>query len=247
MPAIPINIGPITGDTVSAVSVITLVRGDTNGSIPGVSLPIALTLSSGTWSGSFNDATPSPYYFITYTVTFSDASVYGPFGDTVSGLTGSVTGFWTSQTLITRYMGQTLGGQLSNLDNALSGSDPAGFSDAITHAENWINYQLALYGYPNGATTPAFPKTSLAYGVLSDSATILAAYWLYAKRGVEDDAKGIAGKFEGLKNEAESRVKRILHDKIPDVARSFNSRPALITQGYVGPTSIPVSTIPVVP
>jgi hypothetical protein len=159
--------------------------------------------------------------------------------------TPPVVGFWTNSTLIDRYLGQTLGDQLSNVDNNQVGSDPAGYNDAIIHAENWINYQLRLFGYPSGVTSPQFPTTSLAFGVLSDAATMIAAYWLYAKRGIFDKGDEVSGKFAKVKNEGEGMVNEILRNKIQDVPRSFNSRPALLTSGLSIGT--PASSIPVVP
>jgi hypothetical protein len=74
---------------------------------------------------------------------------------------------------------------------------------------------------------------------------MIAAYWLYAKRGIFDKGDEVSGKFAKVKNEGEGMVNEILRNKIQDVPRSFNSRPALLTSGLSIGT--PASSIPVVP
>lgn len=247
MPAVPINIGPITGDTATAVSVVTLLRGDTNAAPAGVSLPIALTLSGSTWSGSFSESSPAAYYLATYTVTFADGGFVGPYALVVSGEVTSAVGFWTNQTNIERFIGAALGAQLSNVNQNSNIADPSGYADAIAYAESFINYQLFLFGYPTGATTPAFPTSSFAYAAFNNAATVLAAYWLYVKRGIFDDKDKAGGKFAKLKEDAEKEIKAIVRNRISDVTRvGWSHTPAVILVS--GPqTNQPLSTIGQVP
>lgn len=247
MPAVPINIGPITGDTATAVSVVTLLRGDTNTAPAGVTLPIALALSGSLWGGSFTESSPAAYYLATYTVTFSDGGMVGPYALVVSGEASSAIGFWTNQTNIERFIGQQLGANLSNVNQNSNIADPSGYADAIAYAESFINYQLSLFGYPTGVTSPAFPTPSFAYAAFNNAATILAAYWLYVKRGIFDDKDKAGGKFAKLKEDAETEIKAIVRNKIPDVARNFKQGPAVILGRGRMNTNQPASTIGQVP
>lgn len=167
---------------------------------------------------------------------------------TLPSITPISVGFWTNSTLIDRFLGQVLGDQLSNMDNITTSADPNGYNDAIGHAETNVNYQLALFGYPTGASNPTFPTTSFAYSSLSDAATVLASYWLYVKRGVFDEKDAIGGKFQKLKTEADALIKKIIRDKIPDVARGYTSQPAVILNGYgIGRPNVPSAQIQQVP
>lgn len=155
----------------------------------------------------------------------------------------TTTGFWTSQALIERYLGKTLADQNSNLDNLAAGADPLGFADMIAFAEDWLNSELALNGIASGVTTPTFPTTHAMYARLSHAATMLAAYWGYTKRGMQDNNDKPAGKFNFLKDRAEAIINDLLflnRGNLPRVA-GWADAPVAVTPS-VDPSGNPVAS-----
>lgn len=226
MPNVLISLQPLTA--MSAVTVTALTRSDTNMAPVGVSLPISLSNAAGVWSATFTDPNPPPtFYSVTADMTQTSGQVTQSFTFQPPPV-GSVSGFWTSQSAIAYAFGQVSMDLLSNLNNQTPGADTTGYLGAIQFAESEINYALAWFGYPTGTTTPPFPTTSMAYTILSQQATILAACWLYQKRGLQDDGKNLAGQFAASQCEARKQIKRIIVNKIPDVDRGFVVAPRVV-------------------
>lgn len=122
MPAIPISL-TITGDTASSVVVETLVRGDTNATPGGVTLPIALTNSGSAWSGTFTDSTPPAWYYYTYRIAWSDGTVEPDLSGTLAG-SGNISGYYTDLTTAQFYAGQYNIAIFSNKNNDTLSVDP---------------------------------------------------------------------------------------------------------------------------
>ncbi len=75
------------------------------------------------------------------------------------------------------------------------------------------------------------------YNSLSDAATLLAAWYLYTKRGMLDDVPKSAGKFAGLRDKAYAAIKEILVNKIPTVnrGRGYAPHPAVVISPVFAP------------
>ena len=231
---IPLSLSAWT-ETPTAVSVTSIVRGD-NGQPPaGQSFPISLTISGNTATGTFSDSNTPPALYLGFgTATFADGSTGAISNWQISGSATPVTGFWTSQTQIEQYLGQFNADQYSNLNNTGVGPDPAGFQDAITRAEAYINYLLQLYNYPSGVTNPQFPTSSFAFQILSLNATILGAEWCYIKRGALDQTDKLAGAMAKAADGARKEIRAIIVNKIVDVSRGISSYPAVILANQFG-------------
>jgi hypothetical protein len=234
--------------SLSAASVTALIRSDTGMTPSGVTPPLALSSSvvdgKTLWGTTFADTTPPAYYSVTIVMTQTSGTVDQPF--TYQLTPGNVVGFWTSQQEIEYAFGQFAMDQLSNLNNNYAGADSQGYIQAIKYAESELNYQLALFNYPTGSS---FPTSSMAYGILVEQATILAACWLYQKRGMTDSDSKITGAFAAAQAEARRTIKRVIVNRIPDVPRAVSVSPELVMNGFgVGRiTAFPASAIPVVP
>lgn len=224
------NINPAA----SAVSVTNVIRSDTLAQPAGISLPIALTFIAPTWSATFTDTSPPPSYTTTATITEGGVTSIPFSWDFPSS--ASVAGYWTSQSAIESYIGGYNADLLSNLNNNQTGPSAAGFADAIMRAESRLNYELALFWYPNGTTTPPFPLTSMAGPSFQTDATMLASAWIYSKRGYDDSLKYLAGAFKKAEDDAMADIRRIIRNRIMDVPRSFKPQPI---EMIVSPVIIP--------
>lgn len=217
----------------SAASVTALTNGTTGAPVSGVTIPFALTNPSSdgvTWQGSFVDPSGSAaYYNSSIIITLAAGGTSGPFSYVIQG-SGSVVGFWTSQLAIESFLGAYASDALSNLNNGETGPSAAGYLDAIMQAESFTNYETALFGYPNGTTNPQFPITNFTFPLLSRSTTIMAAGWLYQKRGfLQSDVKDIGGSLGPLVKKAESDICKIIRNKIPGIQRQgYTSQPTII-------------------
>lgn len=219
----------------SACSVTGLLRSDTGLAPSGVSLPIALTLTSGNWVGSFVDPSSLPPFYLT-TVVFTINSVVAQPATYPLYTAAEASGFWTSQQAIEQYLGGYNADVLSNLDNNQTGAVVAGFQDAINHAEAFTNSNLQQFWYPSGVTNPQFPTTSYQFQQICTYTTMSASAWLYNKRGAFlDGTNKLAGAFAAAKAEGESGIRRIIRDKIYDVPRNIGQQPELIFNPVIAP------------
>lgn len=223
----------------SAASVTALTNGTTGTPVFGVTIPFALTNPSSdgvTWQGSFVDPSGSAaYYNSSIIITLAAGGTSGPFSYVIQG-SGSVVGFWTSQLLCEQFIGAYSADALSNLDNGSTGANAAGYLDAIMQATTFNDYNLQLFGYPSSVTNPQFPKTSFAFQMLSQSATILACGWLFIKRGsTEEDIKTIAGAFSRMVKDAKKAVETVIRNRITDVPRTgYTNQPTIVLNPATG-------------
>lgn len=185
MAALTINIGPITGDTATAVSVVTLQRSDNQQTPSGVTLPLALSLSNGLWSGSFTDAAPAPYYVYSFNITWADGSTTGPYPGRVSSETPA-SGYYTNQgNLETKWGAQNVL-TWSNKDNTSAATNTLAVQYALNLADDQINRFFDHGPY----SIPLSPIPT----IVTDWATVLAGFELYTERGLWDEKDQVGGK-----------------------------------------------------
>lgn len=188
----------ISGDTISAVSIVSLIRSD-NGQTPaGVTLPISLSLVNGQWTGSFADASPPLYYAYSFTITYGDGSTSGP-APALLYPTGVVAGVYGDISDIQAEMGDYLTQIAADPDNEqISGIIGLHEQKAINFADAWINAELAK----NYFVTPATVNLAMLKIIFGK----LGAWQLYQVRGLNDDPKNrdpFQEKFDWAKDELE--------------------------------------------
>jgi hypothetical protein len=179
MATIPISL-TIAGDTVSAVSVVSLTRSDTGAAPAGVTIPFALTLTSDAWVGSFVDASPPPYYTVILSVTYSDSSVQTMPAFTLNSGASPVGIYFSANDMRIR-MGEFNESQASDPDNAGDANQKILHEqDAITGAENEMHEIMRRDNY----VTPA----TVNLDSMKDIGTDVGVYRLYRIRGQQDKA-----------------------------------------------------------
>jgi phage gp36-like protein len=124
-------------------------------------------------------------------------------GSALAAAASSYTGRYTDTATLRRRFGTCNINKWSNSEGGDSADDNA-IEDAIRWAEDDIDARFAgsPYTIPFAASGAALPRT------LKDWANVLAGWYLYTKRGLEEDKSKTGGKLQALKDAAEAEMRR---------------------------------------
>jgi hypothetical protein len=240
-----INVYQSVIPSVTAMSLIGLIRSDTNAPPVGVSLPISMAFSGGFWTCSFTDTAPPASYTGTFTLTIG-ALTYPPFSDTISGGGGAV-GMYTTQALIEQ-TGQLDADIWSNIGNASTGPNQPRYQSAINSVESIMNGRFVDEFYsvpipPGPVNTPLY----FQFQRISEVATKLALTELYfAPRGIREGSNEIGGQLKVLRQWAYDELDRILSRPVLGVTRNLSAPQCLVASDWFG-NPLPYITNAVIP
>jgi hypothetical protein len=215
----------ITGGTPSSVSLLTLTNN--SGSTPaGVTLPEAFTLAGGVWSATFTPAAGSCIYNYTWSMTFSDGSVYGPYNGVWSAPPVTASGLYASLCDLTTRFGCTNIATWSNLDGGTT-INVARVQEALAEADSEIISTFLNFG------NYISPLQPLGYDVATVRRwdVILAGTWLYESRGFRDGDDATGDRLHALVEEVRAEMRAYRAVNKLNAARRWPTSTAPVTVG----------------
>lgn len=202
--SITVNFSLTPSPTATDGSVTAVIRNDTLLPVAGLSLPLAMTVSGSQLIGSFTDVLPQTSYTATATVTVSGI-VSLPFDFLIANALVTPAGLWGTLTQL-QGIYSTSNVNLWPVDALSNTPVDTLIQAAFNRADNWILQRLA-----NQYCVPPAPGTSMIAQTLSYIECELAGVYLYEANGLQDATKGMDGKMQGHRDNAEMELKNLLY------------------------------------
>jgi phage gp36-like protein len=185
----------ITGDSAASLTLLTLIRIDTGGSVfvtPSLPQPF-VSLGGGQWSyGPFADPEPGLTYYYTYQINWPDGT-YDQDSDTFVGTGAAAVGSYAAQTDIENVFGPYNVSRWSDMDN--TNNPPVPNIQRIQAALDFSSADINNYFRDGPYQLPLSPSSDGQ--TLTFWSAVIAGVWLYNSRG-QRDREGAGNQYQPM-------------------------------------------------